>query len=136
MTNLTRSGYSDNNPKWVLDGKAMTWTSDRSGYRSHGSWGAEEDVYIMFFDGDAYDSWMRSKEEREYADSRKKNDDDSAAKEEKDSKKDGKKDKKNSKDSKKADAACVRPCQSRQPDRPHYPQQLEPRRFHPCPRRP
>ena len=103
MTNLTRSGYSDNNPKWVLDGKAMTWTSDRSGYRSHGSWGAEEDVYIMFFDGDAYDSWMRSKEEREYADSRKKNDDDSAAKEEKDSKKDGKKDKKNSKDSKKAD---------------------------------
>ena len=41
MTNLTESGYSDNNAKWVLDGKAMIWSSDRAGYRSHGSWGAQ-----------------------------------------------------------------------------------------------
>ena len=27
--------------KWVLDGKAMIWESDRAGFRSHGSWGAE-----------------------------------------------------------------------------------------------
>ena len=46
MTNLTESGYSDNNAKWVLDGKAMIWSSDRAGYRSHGSWGAEDDIYI------------------------------------------------------------------------------------------
>ena len=63
MTNLTMSGYSDGNPKWVLDGKAMIWSSDRAGYRSHGSWGAEEDVYIMFFDGEAYDKFNMSKEE-------------------------------------------------------------------------
>lgn len=63
MTNLTESGYSDGNPKWVLGGKAMIWSSDRAGYRSHGSWGSEDDVYIMFFDAEAYDKFNLSKEE-------------------------------------------------------------------------
>ena len=39
--NITDSGYSDSNGKWVLDGKAILFESDRAGYRSHGSWGAE-----------------------------------------------------------------------------------------------
>ena len=47
----------------VLDGKAMIWESDRAGYRSHGSWGAESDVYIMFFDLEAYERFRLSKEE-------------------------------------------------------------------------
>ena len=63
MVNLTESGYSDGNAKWVLDGKAMIWTSDRAGYRSHGSWGAEDDAYIMFFDAEAYDRFLMTKEE-------------------------------------------------------------------------
>lgn len=37
--NLTESGYNDTGAKWVLDGKAMIWESDRAGFRSHGSWG-------------------------------------------------------------------------------------------------
>ena len=41
--NLTNSGYSEGSPKWVLDGKAMIFQSDRSGYRSHGSWGSQRD---------------------------------------------------------------------------------------------
>ena len=65
ITNLTRSGYSDSGFRWALGGKAMTWTSDRAGYRSHGSWGAERDIYIMFFDGDAYYKFTRDKEEDE-----------------------------------------------------------------------
>ena len=44
VTDLTESGYSDGNFKWALDGKAMTWESDKNGYRSHGSWGAESDI--------------------------------------------------------------------------------------------
>ena len=32
----------------------MMWESDKAGYRSHGSWGAEGDIYIMFFDDEAY----------------------------------------------------------------------------------
>ncbi|MFA6813356.1 MAG: S41 family peptidase, partial [Bacteroidaceae bacterium] len=63
MYNLTESGYSDTDPKWVLDGKAMIWSSDRAGYRNHGSWGAEQDVYITFFDSDAYDKFLMSKED-------------------------------------------------------------------------
>ena len=61
--NLTQSGYNDGNAKWVLDGKAMIWESDRAGYRSHGSWGAHGDIYIMFFDLEAYERFMMSKEE-------------------------------------------------------------------------
>ncbi|MBQ7361743.1 MAG: PD40 domain-containing protein [Bacteroidaceae bacterium] len=63
MYNLTESGYCDDNPRWVLDGKAMIWASDRAGYRSHGSWGAHRDEYIMFFDADAYDKFRMNKEE-------------------------------------------------------------------------
>ena len=69
--NLTNSGYSDGNGKWVLDGKAMLFQSDRAGYRSHGSWGAEDDAYIMFFDLDAYNRFNMSKEEIELADANK-----------------------------------------------------------------
>ncbi|MBD5397399.1 peptidase S41 [bacterium] len=65
--NLTNSGYTENNGKFVLDGKAMIFMSDRSGYRSHGSWGAEEDVYMMFFDKTAFENFLMDKEERELA---------------------------------------------------------------------
>lgn len=64
VTNLTESGYSDGNGKFTLGGKAMLWDSDKNGYRSHGSWGAHSDAYIMFFDRGAYDKFMMSKEER------------------------------------------------------------------------
>lgn len=63
MVNLTESGYTDVNAKWVLGGKAMIWTSDRAGYRSHGSWGSEDDIYIMFFDAEAYERFLMNKEE-------------------------------------------------------------------------
>ena len=65
ITNLTRSGYSDQAFRWALGGKAMTWESDKNGYRSHGSWGSESDIYIMFFDGKAYTDFGRSKEQIE-----------------------------------------------------------------------
>ena len=64
ITNLTNSGYNDSNGQWVLGGKAMLFMSDRAGYRSHGSWGAEDDAYIMFFDLDAYERFRMGKEER------------------------------------------------------------------------
>lgn len=63
LTNLTESGYSDSQPRFVQEGKAMLWGSDRAGYRSHGSWGAHSDAYIMFFDREAYDKFSLSKEE-------------------------------------------------------------------------
>lgn len=63
LTDLTESGYSDGGFKWAMDGKAMTWESDKAGYRSHGSWGAEGDIYIMFFDDEAFLKFKRSKEQ-------------------------------------------------------------------------
>ncbi|MBO6248031.1 MAG: PD40 domain-containing protein, partial [Bacteroidales bacterium] len=67
ITNLTESGYSDGNFKWSLKGHAMTWESDKNGYRSHGSWGAETDIYIMFFDGKEMMKFSRDKEDEEIA---------------------------------------------------------------------
>jgi len=80
ITDLTESGYTDSNFRWALGGKAMTWASDRAGYRSHGSWGAEDDIYIMFFDGKRYLDFRRDKEAREIAEMMK---DDKDKKEEK-----------------------------------------------------
>lgn len=65
VKNLTNSGYSDTNPIWQLGGKAMIWGSDRQGMRSHGSWGAQDDVYALFFTQDAYNQFVMSKEEYE-----------------------------------------------------------------------
>jgi C-terminal processing protease CtpA/Prc len=43
----------------------MTWTSDKYGYRSHGSWGSDRDIYLMFFDRKAYLEFHKDKEERQ-----------------------------------------------------------------------
>lgn len=65
--NLTQSGYSDSGFSWVLDGKAIIWYSDKDGYRSHGSWGTQNDIYMMFFEQEAYDQFLMSKEEVDLA---------------------------------------------------------------------
>ncbi len=80
IRNLTESGYNSGRGKWVLGGKAMIFQSDRAGYRSHGSWGSEDDVYIMFFDLDAYDRFRMTKEEVKLADAKDKEVKDEAAK--------------------------------------------------------
>jgi tricorn protease len=63
--NLTKSGYADNQPRWMNKGNLMIWFSDKNGYRSHGSWGSESDVYAMFFTKGAWDQFKMSKEELE-----------------------------------------------------------------------
>ena len=65
VTDLTRSGYNDGNFHWALGGKAMTWESDKYGYRSHGSWGSQDDIYIMFFDGKEMTRFTQDKEDEE-----------------------------------------------------------------------
>lgn len=65
IIDLTRSGYSDNNSKWTHDGKGVTYQTDKYGYRSHGSWGSQEDICIMFLDGEAFDRYTLTKEESE-----------------------------------------------------------------------
>lgn len=109
MVNLTQSGYSDGGAKWVLDGKAMIWSSDRAGYRSHGSWGAQDDEYIMFFDVEAYNRFRLNKEDTALLEEAEKAEKAEKAKAEKakaDKQKDSKKNDKK-KDEAKADSADV-----------------------------
>ncbi len=103
--NLTQSGYSDTNPKWVLKGKGMIWMSDREGYRSHGSWGSYRDVYAMFFTQDAYDKFRLSEEEYKFLKEKDKKKD----KKDDGKKEDKKKSKKGKKDTKKEDKKKVEP---------------------------
>ncbi len=63
VINLTQSGYEDNNGKWMMDGKMMIWFSDRDGMKNHASWGAQADVYGMFFTQAAFDRFNLSEED-------------------------------------------------------------------------
>ncbi|HUX53023.1 MAG TPA: S41 family peptidase [Williamwhitmania sp.] len=93
ITNLTHSGYSDESPKWVLGGKAMIWSSDREGLRSHGSWGSQNDVYIMFFTQQAMDEFKLNKEEYELFKEKQKKEKEKADKDKQDKEKTKKGDK-------------------------------------------
>ncbi len=87
IVNLTKSGYGDGMPKWMMKGKMMIWSSDRNGYRSHGSWGSHDDIYGMFFTQEAFDRFQLSEEELELLEEKEKKD-------KKDGDKDDEKDKK------------------------------------------
>lgn len=70
--NLSQSGYSEGGAQWAMGGKAVTWSSDRDGYKSHGSWGGQRDVYALFLTQEAYDRFRLSKEEFELLEKREK----------------------------------------------------------------
>ena len=99
--NLTESGYGNNMPKFAMGGEAIIWATDRDGYRSHGSWGAQQDIYALFLTKEAhrkfklkksdYALWKEAEEEREKKDGEKDGTDEKKKKE--DDKKDEKSDK-------------------------------------------
>ena len=101
---ITQSGYMSGRPRWVMDGKAIMFESERYGMRSHASWGSQEDVFLAFLTQDAYDRYRLSPEdyallkELEKAQPEKKADADKKAD----------KKSKNKKDDKKADADSVK----------------------------
>ncbi len=63
IKNLTRSGYGESKPKWMLDGQMIVFFSDRDGMKNHGSWGGQEDAYAFFTSQEAYDRYKLTKEE-------------------------------------------------------------------------
>ena len=60
---ITQSGYMSGRPRWVMDGKAIMFESERYGMRSHASWGSQEDVFLAFLTQDAYDRYRLSAED-------------------------------------------------------------------------
>ncbi|MBD0404505.1 S41 family peptidase [Flammeovirga sp. EKP202] len=99
IINLTESGYNSGQPKFAMDGKAIIFSNDRYGFRSHGSWGAEDDVFAIFLTKEAYDEFQLSKEEFELLEEARKE----AKKKEKEDKEDDSKKKKKKEDDKKED---------------------------------
>ncbi|WP_077155758.1 S41 family peptidase [Bacteroides bouchesdurhonensis] len=65
ITNLTNSGYISGSPRWVLDGNAILFQTERYGMRAHASWGSQQDVMLVFLNQDAYDRYRLSKEDFE-----------------------------------------------------------------------
>jgi tricorn protease len=62
---LTNSGYISGAPRWVLDGNAILFQTERYGMRAHASWGSQQDVMLVFLNQDAYDRYRLSKEDFE-----------------------------------------------------------------------
>ena len=60
---ITQSGYMSGRPRWVMDGKAVLFESERYGMRSHASWGSQMDVFLAFLTQDAYDRYRLSPED-------------------------------------------------------------------------
>ena len=65
ITNLTNSGYTSESPRWVLDGNAIMFSTERYGMRAHASWGSQSDVMLAFVNQDAFDKFNLSKEDYE-----------------------------------------------------------------------
>ena len=100
LINITDDAYSNFNPRWVMNGNAVIFESDRYGMKNHASWGSTADILMAFTNQEAYDRYRLSDEDfallKELEKSQKK----PAATPEK-GKKDAKKDSK--KDDKKSD---------------------------------
>jgi len=62
---LTQSGYGNTKPKFGMGGKVVYWASDKAGFRSHGSWGSQDDVYALFLSEDAYKKFTLDKADYE-----------------------------------------------------------------------
>ncbi len=95
VIDLTESGYSDGNAKWVLGGKAITYHTGKYGMKSQGSWGNQGDILMMALDGEAWDNFNATEEEialMEKAEKEKKEKEEKAKEGDKKDKKKGKKD--------------------------------------------
>ena len=102
VIDLTESGFSDGNPKWVLGGKGVAFESAKYGMKNTGSWGNQSDIILMALDGEAWDDFNMTEEEEALKEKDAKEDADKEDKDSKDKKK-GKKDKKDKKADKKKD---------------------------------
>jgi tricorn protease len=63
--NLTKSGYGNSRPKFGMKGEVVYWASDKAGFRSHGSWGSQDDVYALFLTVNAFKKFTLNKSDYE-----------------------------------------------------------------------
>lgn len=65
VVDLTQSGFSNSNGRFMMNGKMMMYFSDRNGMKNLGSQGSQSDVYGIFFTQAAYDRFKMKKTEYE-----------------------------------------------------------------------
>jgi Tol biopolymer transport system component len=65
IINLTNSGYASGLAKFAMDGEMVYCEYDKQGFRSHGSWGSQSDVYAIFLTLNAYNKFTMSKSDYE-----------------------------------------------------------------------
>lgn len=68
VTNITNSAYINLRPRWVLDGGAIMFVSNRYGLRSQASWGSQDDVLLAFVNEEAFDRYRLDKENAQLLD--------------------------------------------------------------------
>lgn len=98
VVNLTESGFSNGNPKWVLGGKGLIFTTGKYGMKAKGSWGEQSDVMLMMLDQEGWEDFNATEEEIALKEKAEK-----LEKEKADKAKDSKKKKKDKKDKEDAD---------------------------------
>lgn len=65
IINLTNSGYNNGGAKFAMDGEMVYWATDKQGFRSHGSWGSQSDVFAVFLTLNSYNKFTLSKSDYE-----------------------------------------------------------------------
>ncbi len=61
--NITESGYFSNSPRWVMNGDAILFSSNRYGMRNHASWGSMRDIMVVFLNKKAYNIYRMNEED-------------------------------------------------------------------------
>ena len=64
--NLTQSGYNNGGAKFAMNGEMVYYSTNKYGYRSHGSWGAQSDVEAIFLTDSAHKKFTLNKEDYEF----------------------------------------------------------------------
>ncbi len=105
--NITESGYFSTSPRWIMNGDAILFSSNRYGMRNHASWGSMRDIMIVFLNKKAYNIYRMNEEDLAlYKEAKKEKEKKEKEEKKKEEKKEGnknKKDKKNKKDEKKVE---------------------------------
>ena len=110
VIDLTESGFSDEMPRFTLDGGAITYITSRYGMKSQGSWGNTYDVVLMALNGDAWDNFNMTEEEAAIKEKAEKDKEKEKNKDKAEDSKD-KKDKKDKADEKKDEKKEVKPIE-------------------------
>lgn len=63
ITNITDNAYMNMNPRWVMNGNAILFFTERYGMKSHASWGNQWDAVLVFTNQKAYDRYLLSEED-------------------------------------------------------------------------